>query len=154
MSAFGTAAYGRPGFNVFENDLHGYYIVGLRLQWDFWGAHNAVAKQEVFELQQRSIKEEEAAFDRQLQAGLNKIEEEIRSLENKIQRDEEIIALREKVVSVVASQLENGTATATEYITELNKATQARLSMMMNSIKLAQAKVDYKTTLGVRDNNR
>src|SRR5699024_4448160 len=26
LSAFGTAAYGRPGFNVFENDLHPFYL--------------------------------------------------------------------------------------------------------------------------------
>ena len=153
LSAFGTAAYGRPGFNVFENDLHGYYIVGLRLQWNFWGAQNAGAKQEVYSLQQKSIKEEEAAFNRQLQANLEKIKEEIRSLGNKIERDEEIIGIREKVIKVVSSQLKNGTATATEYITELNKATQARVSLMMNRIKLARAKVNYETTLGIRDNN-
>lgn len=154
LSAFGTAAYGRPGFNVFENDLHGYYIVGLKLQWNFWGAQNTSVKQEVYSLQQKSINEEEAAFNRQLQASLNKIKEEIRSLENIIERDEEIISLREKVIKVVSSQLKNGTATATEYITELNKATQARVSLMMNRIKLAQARVDYKTTLGVQYNNR
>lgn len=153
LSAFGTAAYGRPGFNFFENDLHGYYLVGLKLQWNFWGALNAGTRQEVYNLSQKSIKEEEKAFERQLKADLSKIKEEIASLESRIRKDEEIITLREKVVEVVSSQLENGTATATEYITELNKATQARLSMMMHRIKLAQAKVEYETALGIRAYN-
>jgi outer membrane protein TolC len=153
LSAFGTAAYGRPGFNFFENDLHGYYLVGLKLQWNFWGALNAGTRQEVYNLSQKSIKEEEKAFERQLKADLSKIKEEIASLESRIRKDDEIITLREKVVEVVSSQLENGTATATEYITELNKATQARLSMMMHRIKLAQAKVEYETALGIRAYN-
>lgn len=148
VSAFGTAAYGRPGFNVFENDLHEYYILGIKLNWNLRSARNANDRQEVINLQQKSVSEEEKAFERQLKASLHKIEEEINSLENKIQKDEEIVALRQKVVRTVASQLENGTATATEYITELNKKAQAELSMRMHRTRLSQARVDYKTVLG------
>lgn len=153
LSAFGTAAYGRPGFNVFENDLHGYYLIGLKLNWNFWSARNAGTRKEVLNLQKKSLNEEEQAFERQLRASLDKIEEEIQSLENQIQRDKEIVALRNKVVKVVASQLENGTATATEYITELNKKTQAELSMRLHKTKLSQARIDYKTTMGIQSGN-
>lgn len=152
LSAFGTAAYGRPGFNVFENDLHPYYIVGLRLEWNFWASRNATDRRQVYNLQQKSINEEERAFERQLKATLSKIREQIQSLEDQIARDREILELREKVVAEVSSQMKNGTATATEYISELNKATRARLAMMMNKTKLAQAKVDYQTTLGISNN--
>ncbi len=152
LSAFGTAAYGRPGFNVFENDLHPYYIVGLRLRWNLWDSRNAGIQQRVFDLQQKSVTEEEQAFTRQLKASLDKIRAQIQSLEEQIKRDEEIIKLRKKAVAVVASQMKNGSATATEYITELNKATQARLSMIMNKTKLARTKIDYRTTLGITNN--
>ncbi|MGD8428122.1 MAG: TolC family protein [Balneolaceae bacterium] len=149
VSAFGTAAYGRPGFNVFENDLHPYYIVGFRVKWNLWGARNANTKQRMLGLQQKSVTEEEHAFERQLQASLSKIREQIQSLQEQVKRDERIIQLREKVVSVAASQMKNGTSTATEYITELNKETQARMAMMIHKTKLAQAKIDYQTTLGI-----
>jgi outer membrane protein TolC len=154
LSAFGTAAYGRPGFNVFENDLHDYYILGVKLNWNFWSAKNAETRKEVLDLQKKSVNEEEKAFERQLRASLREVEEEIISLENKIQRDEEIVTLRQKVVEVVGSQLENGTATATEYITELNKKTQAELSLRMHKTKLSQAKTEYKTLLGTSVINR
>jgi outer membrane protein TolC len=152
LSAFGTAAYGRPGFNVFEDDPHPYYIVGLRLQWNFWESRNAATRQQAYNLQQKSITEEERAFKRQLKASLSKIEERIQSLEDQIARDEEILKLREKAVAEVSSQMKNGTATATEYISELNKAIQARLSMLMNKTKLSRAKIDYQTTLGISNN--
>jgi len=154
LSAFGTAAYGRPGFNFFENDLHDYYIVGLKLSWNFWSARNSGTRKEVLNLQKKSINEEEKAFERQLRASLREVEEKISSLESQIERDKEIVDLRQKVVNTVASQLENGTATATEYITELNKKTQAELSMRMHKTRLSQAKIDYKTLLGTSDLNR
>ena len=149
LSAFGTAAYGRPGFNVFENDLHPYYIVGLHLKWSLWGAQNAATRQQVHSLQQKNIRQEERAFERQLQAGLNKIRQRIYSLEYQIKRDQQIMDLRQKVVASVSSQMKNGAATATEYVTELNKVTQAQLSMEMHKTRLARAKVDYRTTLGL-----
>lgn len=152
FSAFGTAAYGRPGFNVFENDLHPYYIVGLRLQWNFWDAQNAGTRQKIYNLQQKNIRQEKRAFERQLKASLSKIKQRIQSLQEQIDRDRQIIDLRQQVVESVSSQMKNGTATATEYITELSKATQARLSMRMHKIRLAQAKVDYQTTLGFSNN--
>ncbi|NGP77185.1 TolC family protein [Balneolaceae bacterium YR4-1] len=153
LSAFGTAAYGRPGFNVFENDLHEYYIIGLKLNWNFWAAKNAGTRKEVIRLRQKSVNEEERAFERQLKASLSKIEEEIASLKRKIQEDQQIVDLRQKVVKTVESQLENGTATATEYITELNKKTQAELSMKMHKTRLSQARVEYETMLGAGDRN-
>lgn len=152
LSAFGTAAYGRPGFNVFEDELHSYYIVGLRVQWNFWESRNADSRQNVYSLQQKNITQTELAFERQLKASLSKIRKKIDALQDKIQRDKEIINLRRKVVAQVSSQMKNGTATATEYITELNKATQARLSMMMHKTKLVQAKKDYNTVLGISNN--
>lgn len=151
VSAFGTAAYGRPGLNVFDDDLHGYYIVGLRLQWNFWGARNSGTQQQVYDRQQKIISEEERAFERQLKSSLSKIREQIESLEDQLQRDREIVKLREKVVAEKSSQMENGSATATEYITELIKTTQAKLTMEMHQIKLNQTKVEYQTAAGLTE---
>jgi outer membrane protein TolC len=151
LSAFGNAAYGRPGFNVFENDLHPFYMIGLRLQWNFWDWNKAGTHQQILELQQQSITREQQAFKWQLQANLSEIKNQIQALREQLEWDKEIISLREKVVGQLSSRLKNGAATATEYITELNKATQARLSMLMHEIELSKAKVKYQTVLGIAD---
>jgi outer membrane protein TolC len=151
LSAFGNAAYGRPGYNVFDNDPHAFYMVGLRLQWNFWDAQNVVKKEQVYRLQQKTISEDERAFVRQLKAASSKIKEQIQLFEEKLEQDKKIIALREKVVDEKASQMKNGSVTATEYITELNNVTQARLSQMIHQTKLAQSKIDYQTILGIAE---
>lgn len=151
LSAFGSASYGRPGYNVFDDNLHAFYMVGLRLRWSFWNAQNAVKKEQIYQLQQKTISEEERAFERQLKASLSKIGEQIALFKEKLERDQQIIVLREKVVEEKASQMKNGSVTATEYITELNKVTQARLSQMIHRTKLVQSKIDYITTLGISE---
>lgn len=149
LSAFGNATYGRPGYNVFDDDLHGFYMVGLRLQWSFWDARNAEKKQQVYQLQQKTITEEERAFERQLKTGLRKVREQIALFEEQLKQDQQIITLREKVVNEKASQMKNGRVTATEYVTELSKVTQARLSQMIHRTRLAESKVEYQTILGI-----
>ncbi|WP_445666470.1 TolC family protein [Fodinibius sp. AD559] len=154
LSAFGSATYGRPGYNVFADEFHAFYMVGLQLQWNFWNAQNAAKKQQVYQLKQKAITKEERAFERQLKASLSKIRRQIELFEVKLEQDQQIIELREKVVDEKASQMKNGSVTATEYIIELNKVTQARMSQMIHRTKLSQSKINYQTTLGISEHRQ
>ncbi len=149
LAAFGTAAYGRPGLNFLNDDLHDYYIAGLKVRWNLWDFLNADRQQQVLKIEQQKIDQEQRAFQRQLNASLDRISERIASIKENMKRDREIIELRQQVVEESASQLKNGVITATEYVTELTRANQARLSLYINRVRLAQAKAEYLTTLGI-----
>ncbi len=149
ISLFGTAAYGRPGFNFFENDLHGYYMAGVRIKWNFWDWSNAGKESQALTYQQQKVEEDSRAFKKQLNTTLNRVEERINMLKDQISRDEEIIDLREQVVAEKESQLRNGTITSTEYVTELNNALQAEYTLMIHKVQLSQAQAEYKTALGL-----
>ncbi|HBX64727.1 MAG TPA: hypothetical protein DEG32_00665, partial [Balneolaceae bacterium] len=108
VSAFGTAGYGRPGFNFLNDDFHDYYMIGLRVNWNFIDFLNSNEQDELLTIRQRTITQNEASFNLQLEAALNKISERISAIEQKIIRDEEIIEIREKIVAESVLQLENG----------------------------------------------
>jgi outer membrane protein TolC len=148
LSAFGTAAYGRPGLNFLNDDFHDYYIVGLKVRWNFWASQNAERQQQILNIQQQKVEQDRRSFSRQLNASLDRIQERIAGIKENIVRDKKAIVLRKKIVEESASQLNNGGITATEYVTELNQANQARLSLYINQVRLAQAQTDYLTTLG------
>lgn len=148
ISAFGTAAYGRPGLNFLNNEFHDYYIVGVRVRWNFWDFINSDRESEALQIQQQKVTQNRRAFDRQLQASLDRISERIASVRENIERDQQIVELREQIVEETASQLKHGVITATEYITELTRANQAQLSLFINRVRLSQAQIDYMTTLG------
>lgn len=148
ISAFGTAAYGRPGLNFLSSEFHDYYIVGVRVQWNFWDAINSGRASEALQIQQQKITQNRRAFDQQLQASLDRISERIASIRENIKRDKEIVELRKKIMDETGSQLEYGVITATEYIAELTRANRAQLSLFINQVRLSQAQIDYMTTLG------
>lgn len=149
ISAFGTAAYGRPGLNFLNDDFHDYYIVGVRLRWNIKDAVNTGRESEVLKIQQQKVAQNQQAFSRQLNATLDRISERIASIRENMERDRQIIELRKQIVKESASELKNGVITATEYVTELNRASQAQLSLFINRIQLAKAQTEYKTALGI-----
>lgn len=149
LSAFGTAAYGRPGLNFLNDDFHDYYIVGIKLRWNVWNFLNADREQQVLEIQQQKVMQNQRAFTRQLRASLDRISARISSIQKQMKQDRKIIKLRQKIVRQSASQLKNGVITATEYVTELNRANQAQLSLYINKVRLSEARVAYMTTLGI-----
>lgn len=149
VSAFGTASYGRPGLNILNNDFHGFYIVGVQLQWDFWDVFNSNREQQILEIKQNQVRQERLAFDLQIRTSLDRISQQIKALHENIERAEQIVALREKIVHQSAQQLKHGVITSTEYVTELTKANKARLSLFISRVKLAQARTEYATVLGL-----
>lgn len=148
ISAFATTAYGRPGLDAFDDDLQAYYVIGLRVHWNFRDAFNAGLEQQVLALQQHKIEADEQAFTKQLRSSLSGLREDMNALQQIIQKDEEIIRLSKQIVEESSSQLNQGIITATEYVTELHRLHQAQLSKGLHEIQLAQAKTDYQTKLG------
>jgi outer membrane protein TolC len=149
VSLFATSAYGRPGLNVFDDDLQLYWIVGVRAQWSFRNTRNASIKKDVIELQKRAVDADRDIFIRQLQASLRKTEAEIEAIRKQIEQDREVLSLRSVVVAEKLAQLEQGAITSTEYITQLNAESRARVNLEIRKIRLAQELTEYRTKQGL-----
>lgn len=149
ISVFGTTAYGRPGLNVFEDDLQFYWIVGLRARWSFKNNRNASIKIQALEHQRRQIDADRDAFTRQLNAGLRRSEVQIATLREQIRQDEEVLELSIRVTDEKRNRLERGVITSTEYVTELNAENRARLNLEIRKIRLIRAITEYETKRGI-----
>ncbi|HYW36203.1 MAG TPA: TolC family protein [Balneolaceae bacterium] len=149
VSVFGTGSYGRPGLNFLNNNFHFYYIVGLQLNWSLWGAFNGGRQAKALKIQQQKVTQDRKAFTRQLNAQLDQITQQIASIRDNMKRDRKIVKVRQKIVKQSASQLKNGVITATDYVTQLRQEEQAKLSLFISKVQLAQARTNYVTTLGI-----
>ncbi|HUF07887.1 MAG TPA: TolC family protein [Rhodothermales bacterium] len=149
VAAFGDASYGRiPGLNMFENDLTPYYAFGLRMSWKLWDWKSNQRRHQALRLQQEIVDVREATFAKNIDLALQRQVRDVERLEELIQRDDEIIALRKRIVEQTESQLENGVITATEYLLERNAAYRAELTREQHAIQLAQAHAQILTTIG------
>ncbi len=68
---------------------------------------------------------------------------EIESLREAAGRDEELIGIRSRIAAAAASQLKNGTITASQYMTELNNEKQAVIAAAARRISIARAETEY-----------
>lgn len=148
ISAFGSAAYGRPGLDLFEDDLQAWYVVGLRMRWDLWSAVNANRAQQALRIQKKQVEADDKSFRRQLAAELSALREQARALDEVLESDSSLVELSRRVVEEHSSRLNEGVITATEYLSSLLRLNRALLEREVHRLRLARVKTDYLTKLG------
>ncbi|MFO7368717.1 MAG: TolC family protein [Bacteroidales bacterium] len=142
--AFATLGYGNPpGNNFFRDEFDTYYTVGAGLKWNIFDWSKARNEKQVVTLQQSLIDSRKTDLTDNLKRLLDSKSAEVATLESMLQTDAELIAIRKRISERAASQYENGTLTATEYMNELNAERQAILNAEIHKINLAMARVEY-----------
>ena len=148
VAGFGEAGYGRPGLNMLSNTFDPFYMFGIKVSWTIWDWSQNKNEKQLFDIKSDVITTQKDAFSQGLKILLEKNIADIQKYKDLQVKDNEIIALREKIVKASAAQLENGIITSTEYLTELNASAQAKIDLEYHKIDLAKAQIDYLTTKG------
>jgi outer membrane protein TolC len=132
---FGQGGYGNPALNMLKNEFQSYYLMGLRLNWDLSSFYTKHLYQKNSQLQKELIHQNQSDLERQLTMQYTKISEEVKRYEKLIQQDESIISIRERISVSAASELDQGTITATQFITEKNAEKLAKQSYLLHKIQ-------------------
>jgi outer membrane protein TolC len=143
IQAYGQLGYGRPGFNMLDDNFTGYYIAGLKFNYKFWDWHSTKREKQMLGLQQEVLESEKEYFDLNLRANFAAQLQEISKIKKMLETDIEIIALQETVVDASKKRLQSGVITSSAYIQEFEKYTKSQLNYQLNTIKLVNAKIDY-----------
>lgn len=145
---FGTLGYGRPGFNMFKEDADVFYIAGAKATWNFWNWHQTDREKQLLELNRQIIENQKNAYDLANRSQVQQYLTDVVKATELLKSDGEIIKLRKAIAQSAAAQLENGTLTATDFITEQLAEEQAQLMRNLHQIQLLQAKASYKAATG------
>ena len=129
-------------YNVFETEPSGFFLAGVKLHWNImdWGINKNDL--EVLNLQKQIVVSRKDDFERRLAISLQEDSSEIRKLEALIEIDRQMLSLQQEIVKESYSQLRNGLITSTEYITEVNNETAARLNIKIHELDLIKSKVN------------
>jgi len=145
---FGTAGYGNPGYNVFKEGSAFFYTVGAKVTWNLWNWHQTDRDKQILDLSSRILENQKNAYDMANKAQVQQYLADVLKADELIKSDEEIITLRKSITLSAASQLENGTLTATEFVTEQLAEEQALLTRNLHKMQLLQSKALYKAATG------
>jgi len=146
--AFGQMGYGRPGYNMLDNNFTDYYMFGVRMRWNIWDWGKVKREKQVFDIQNNIINTQKETFEQALRADLDKKVSDIRKYEQLIDNDLVIVELQKNVVKTASSQMDNGTITTTNYLIEVNKRVKSELNLEAHKLQLIFANLQYLTAIG------
>jgi outer membrane protein TolC len=148
LAAFATGGYGNPGLNMLDNSFKSFYMAGLKLNWNVFD-WNANKKQQTSLLLNKEIIDNDVEiFKLNTTMQLQQQQTEIEKIEQLIETDLEIEALRKEILNTAESQLKNGVITASAYITELTNLYESQSNTITHKIQLQLAKANYLTIQG------
>ncbi|MCK5067163.1 MAG: TolC family protein [Bacteroidales bacterium] len=148
LYAFGQTGYGKPGYNMMSSDWDFYYRVGAGLRWNLWDWSHTKNEKQVIGYQQQVIQNQRATFDKELESILVQEEALIEQYRLTMEMEEQVVVLQQEISEYAAVKLANGTITATDYVTELNKESLARIRLATHQVQLMQAMANYLTIQG------
>ncbi|MCP4313925.1 MAG: TolC family protein [Bacteroidetes bacterium] len=148
LYAFGQAGYGKPGYNMMSGEWDSYYMVGAGFKWNIWDWNTTGQEKKVIQNQQMMLKNQRDTFTKEISSRLVQEEAKIEQYRYTMELDEQVLDLQREISKHAATKLSNGTITATDYITELNKESLARNKLATHRIMLAQSITNYLTIQG------
>jgi outer membrane protein TolC len=146
--AFGQTGYGKPGYNMMSENWDYYYMVGAGLKWKIWDWNSSSREKELIGYQQEMLQTQRASFDKELESMMVQEEAKIEQYRATLELDQQVLELQQKISRQAAVQLDNGTMTATDYVTELNKENLARITLATHQVLLMQSIANYLTIQG------
>ena len=149
LNAFGQAGYGNPGLNMLNNSFQDFYVVGLKMHWNVLDWNKSKTEKQALDIAKEVVNTEKETFELNNQMQLNELETEMQKMQNIIETDIEIIALRENIIKVSDVQLKNGVITSSEYLVELTNLFDAKSNKNIHQTQLELTKVNYQITKGL-----
>jgi Outer membrane efflux protein len=121
-----------------------FYTVGAKVSWNFWNWNQSSREKQILDLNSHIIENQKNAYDLANRAQVQQYLADVIKAEKLLGSDDEIIRLRKSITQSAASQLENGSLTSSDYVTEQ----QALITRNLHKVQLLQSKALYKAATG------
>lgn len=149
LNAFGQLGYGNPGLNMLENAFTEYYLVGVKLKWTIFDWKKVKKTNESLAYAREMVAVEQSIFEVNNEIQLTEATAEMEKIKQLITADLSLIILRDDIVKISDSELENGAITASDYLDDLTHLYEAKSNKAMHEMQLALAEANYYLLKGV-----
>ncbi|QDP84350.1 TolC family protein [Chryseobacterium sp. SNU WT5] len=147
LGAFFQGGYGKPGFNMLKNQFDIFYMAGLRLNIPISGFYTKKNDLALVETQQQEIdvQKQNFLFNQQFQTIQNN--NDLDKIQQLINKDNELIELRESIKNASLAQLENGVITTNDYLREVNELDRTKNQQILHEIQYLLTQYNLKAQL-------
>ena len=140
--------YGRPGMNMLSGDFSGYFVAGLKLQWNIGALYTrGLDKRKVnADAQKIDLTRKSFIFNSSVEA--EQKNNAILKARDVLEKDSEIIGLRQRIRASGENQYREGTIKMNDYLSMLDEEYKAKANESMHEVQLMMAVYDMKNTIG------
>jgi len=136
FGVFVQGGYGRPGLNMLHPHFEGYYIAGLRMNWNLSGFYTLKNERKMLVINQNAVDVQRETFLFDTDLALKRQHADIGRILKLIETDKNIVSLRESVKTSTQNQLLHGTATTNDYLLAVSAEDLARQNLLLHEIAL------------------
>lgn len=140
--------YGRPGMNMLSGDFSGYFVAGLRLQWNIGALYTRGNDKRKIQAEQTRIDLSRESFLLNSSIEAEQKNNAIAKARDVLAKDSEIIALRKRIRETGENQYKEGAIKMNDYLSMLDEEYKAMANESLHEIQLMMAVYDLKNTLG------
>ncbi|POS01149.1 outer membrane protein TolC [Flavobacterium croceum DSM 17960] len=143
INAFAQLGYGNPALNMLKNSFESFYYTGIKLNWNLFDWNKIKIEKQSLLINSQIIETEKEVFDLNKNAQRKETELEIQKLKSFLQQDQDIIALREKILKSADAQMRNGVITSADYLVEATNLFEAKTNEKLHKVQLYLAQANY-----------
>ena len=140
--------YGRPGMNMLSGDFSGYFVAGLKLQWNIGALYTRGLDKRKVNADAQKIDLTRKSFILNSSAEAEQKNNAILKARDVLEKDSEIIGLRQRIRASGENQYREGTIKMNDYLSMLDEEYKARANESMHEVQLMMAIYDMKNTIG------
>lgn len=148
LSLFAQGGYGRPGLNIMSNDFDFWAIGGIRVSWNFGNLYTRKREKRIIRINKSIIDTDEETFRFNNNNQQIKYVEEITKNKLLIDKDDEIIKLRNKVRLASENRYKNGVYNINDLVRDINIENQAIQTKAIHEIDYILSIYNYKNVKG------
>ena len=139
---------GRPGLNMLDSSFQPYWIAGIKMSWDIGALYTRKDEKQKLDVQLRTIESDRETFLFNTGISALQLKSSIDKARRLLEKDGEIIALRESVRAAGEEQYRNGAISMNDLMKRIDDEYNARLAESIHRIQLLMAICDYRNCIG------
>ena len=140
--------YGRPGMNMLSGDFSGYFVAGLKLQWNIGALYTRGLDKRRVNADAQKIDLTRKSFILNSSVEAEQKNNAILKARDVLEKDSEIIRLRQRIRASGENQYREGTIKMNDYLSMLDEEYKAKANESMHEVQLMMAVYDMKNTIG------
>lgn len=139
-----SGGYGRPGLNMLDNEFRPYLTAGVRMTWNIGNFYTKRNDLCLIETRKASIETQRQTFLLNTSMDISGKDSEIRALQEQLEYDDEIIALRQSVLRANEARMAEGTISGSDLVGFMNDELLARQEKAAREVRMLLAMYNLK----------